>query len=134
MILDSSVALKWLVPEENSEAAIALIGQADLFVPAFFHAEVANALWKKARRNEIRIGEVSPHFAQLPELVTTLDETDAIPRALEIAVELGHPVYDCIYLALAEARGDEVLTADLKFARKLAATPMAARIRELGHD
>jgi len=131
MILDSSVALKWLIPEDGSETALELLGQTDLFVPTFFHAEVANALWKKSRRGEIRLEEIAPYFAQLPELVTTLDETDAMPRALAIAVELGHPVYDCVYLALAEARDDIILTADHRFSRKLGG-PMARFVREFG--
>ena|ERR1044072_3427210 len=131
MILDSSVALKWLVPEDRSDEAAALVGQTDLLVPTFFHAEIANALWKKARRGEILLEEIAPHFAQLPHLVTTLDETDAISRALEIAVELDHAVYDCIYLALAEARDDVLLTADLRFSAKVARTGLARYVREL---
>jgi predicted nucleic acid-binding protein len=131
MILDSSVALKWLAPEDGSEAALELLGLSDLFVPTFFHAEIANALWKKARRGEIRLEEVAPYFAQLPELVTTIDETEAMPRALAIARELDHPVYDCIYLALAEARDDLVLTADRRFVQKVRG-PMARFVQEFG--
>jgi predicted nucleic acid-binding protein len=129
MILDSSVGLKWLVPEEGSEAALELLGLTDLFVPTFFHAEIASALWKKARREEIRIEEIMPYFARLPELVTTIDETEAMPRALAVASELAHPVCDCIYLALAEARDDVVLTADRRFARKVRG-PMAQLVKE----
>ncbi len=132
MILDASVGVKWLVPEEHSETAAALVGQTDIFVPTLFHSEVANALWKKARRGEIRLDEIVAHLGEVPLLVTTLDETEALPRALAIAAELDHPVYDCVYLALAEARDDVVLTADLRFLDKIAASPMAARVKELG--
>jgi predicted nucleic acid-binding protein len=132
VILDSSIALKWLVPEEDSESAVALLGEPDLLVPTFFHAEVANALWKKARRGEIALQEIVPHFAQLPELVTTLDEGTLMPRAFAIAAELDHPVYDCIYLALAEAKDDVLLTADRKLIAKLAGGAWAERVQELG--
>jgi predicted nucleic acid-binding protein len=33
-------------------------------------------------------------------------------RALEVAGRLDHPVYDCLYLALAEAHGAGLATAD----------------------
>ena len=132
MILDASVAVKWLVPEEHSETAAALVGQTDIFVPTLFHSEVANALWKKARRGEIRLEDIIANLGEVPLLVTTLDETEALPRALAIAAQLEHPVYDCVYLALAEARDDVVLTADLRFLAKIAASPMAARVKELG--
>jgi predicted nucleic acid-binding protein len=132
VILDSSVAVKWLVPEEHSEIAAALVGQTDIFVPTLFHSEIANALWKKARRGEIRLAEIAPHLAEIPLLVTTLDETDAIPRALAIASELEHPAYDCVYLALAEARDDVVVTADLRFLARVGETAFAVRVRELG--
>lgn len=132
MILDASVAVEWLVPEDHSETAAALVGQTDIFVPTLFHSEVANALWKKARRNEIRLEEIIAHLAEVPLLVTTLDETEAMPRALAMAADLEHPVYDCVYLALAEARDDFVLTADLRFAAKIATTSLADRVKELG--
>jgi predicted nucleic acid-binding protein len=132
VILDSSVAVKWLIPEEGSDAAALLVGQTDLFVPTLFHSELANALWKKTRCGEILIEPILPHLAELPLLVTTLDETGVVTRALELAVALNHPVYDCIYLALAEARDDVVISADLKFLGKLAGTAMAVRVKELG--
>ena len=132
MILDASVAVKWLVPEDHSETAAALVGQTDIFVPTLFHSEVANALWKKARRDEIRLEEIIAHLAEVPLLVTTLDETEAMPRALAMAADLEHPVYDCVYLALAEARDDFVLTADLRFVTRIATTSLADRVKELG--
>lgn len=132
MILDASVGVKWLVPEEHSETAAALVGQTDIFVPTLFHSELANALWKKARRGEIRLDEIVAHLGEIPLLVTTLDETEALPRALAIAAQLEHPVYDCVYLALAEARDDILLTADLRLLDKIAASPMRVRVKELG--
>lgn len=53
-------------------------------------------------------------------------------RAHELAVELGHPVYDCAYLALAELRGATLLTADRAFWELLQSTPYAGLVRLLG--
>jgi predicted nucleic acid-binding protein len=35
-------------------------------------------------------------------------------RALEIALNLKHPIYDCFYLALAEREGAALISADRK--------------------
>jgi predicted nucleic acid-binding protein len=77
-------------------------------------------------------GQIGERLADLASYVRTIDETRFIPRALNLAIELGHPVYDCIYLALAEAMQDELLTADGRLLRAVASTPYADRVRELG--
>src|SRR5260221_641265 len=43
-----------------------------------------------------------------------------LEAATRIAVELDHPAYDCLYLALASERGCRFVTADERFVRKLA--------------
>lgn len=131
MILDSSVAVKWLVPEDDSDAAAALVGQSDLFVPTLFHAEVANALWKKSLRGEIVLDEVADQLGNLPLLVTTVDEKALIPRAFAISVALRHPIYDCIYIALAEAREDRLVSADERLAAAVQGTEWSERVRKV---
>jgi predicted nucleic acid-binding protein len=41
--------------------------------------------------------------------------------ALRIAISLQHPVYDCFYLALAQAEDCPLVTADQRFLRAVAA-------------
>ena len=43
------------------------------------------------------------------------DTDDDVAAALEIASELTHPVYDCLYLALALREEIRVITADRRF-------------------
>jgi predicted nucleic acid-binding protein len=40
-------------------------------------------------------------------------------RAMEMAISTKQAVYDCIYVAMAEAEGCELVTADDKLARSL---------------
>jgi predicted nucleic acid-binding protein len=121
LIIDASVAFKWLVNEQDSHVAISWLGRDELAAPTLLHAEVANALWKAVRRTEIPgDDETGAMLLALADLIVPLDERPIMPRALAIGLELDHAVYDCIYLALAEARGEKLLTADAKFARKLA--------------
>jgi predicted nucleic acid-binding protein len=121
MIVDASIAIKWLVAEEQSDIANRLIGSGFLAAPELIACEIANAIWKKWARKEI--AAVPP---RLPRVLDLLDEIVPVApfalRAAELAIELDHPVYDCFYLALAEARRDAVVTADAKLIAKLAPT------------
>ena len=133
MIIDASVAFKLIVEEPGSEEAIGWIGRTDLVAPSLVHAEVGNALWKRVQRHEIADdGEMGERLADLARYLRTVDETPVMPRALRLAVDLEHPIYDCIYLALAEQVGDELLTADRRFLAAVASTDHASRVRELG--
>jgi len=113
LIVDASVALKWGVEEEGSDRAHALLAQSKLLAPDLVAAEVANALWKKQRRGELGAGQFA---AALAAAMRGYDEltpaSDLAFRALELAVGLDQPAYDCFYLALAEARASELITAD----------------------
>ncbi|MEN2785408.1 type II toxin-antitoxin system VapC family toxin [Sphingomonas qilianensis] len=132
MIVDASVALKWLVEEEDSDVARALLGGVELWAPILIHAEVGNAIWKKRRRGEL--GD-DAELASLPGLLAfilrTIDETPMMDRALSLAIEMDHPVYDCVYLAVAEALDQELVTADHRFASRLSAYRGRARVRGL---
>ena len=133
MIIDASVAFKWIVSEENSDAAIAWIGRGDLIAPVLIHAEVANALWKRVRRGELHEDDqIGGHLESLTQLVRTVDETPMLPRALDIAMQIAHPVYDCVYLAMAEELGDELLTADRRFIAAVIDTKYANAVKALG--
>ena len=133
MIIDASVAFKWVVEEPGSPEAIEWIGRAELVAPTLVHAEVGNALWKRVRRGEIADdGEIGERLTDLATYVRTVDETPFVARALRLAVEVGHPIYDCIYLALAEQLDDRLLTADRRFIRAVASSPHAGRVLELG--
>ncbi len=124
MIVDASVAMKWLVAEEDTDIANRLIGRDYLAAPELIACEIANGIWKKWVRKQLT---AVPQ--RLPFVLQLFDEVFPVTpyafRAAELAVELDHPAYDCFYLALAEARGDVVVTADARFIAKLAVTPFA---------
>lgn len=131
MIIDASVAVKWLIPEEDSETAFALIGEEDLIVPALIYSEVANAIWKKTRRGELVPGEVLAEIKGMTQFTRAVDDADFVARAVELGVELAHPIYDCLYLAIAERTNDILVTADIKFLNRLPGTPHVSRVRSL---
>ena len=133
MIIDASVAFKWLAEEDDSDAAFALLDRYELFAPILLMHEIANGLWKKLRREQIdRSVSFSDELNRIPQLVKLIDETPHVARALEIGREFGHAIYDCVYLAMAEARSDQLVTADTKFMAKVAGAPLLNRFVSLG--
>lgn len=134
MIIDASVAVKWFVPEDDSDRALDLAARHTLRAPPLLMTEVGNAIWKKLRRGElIEKLEAFARHADLAQVVDIVEgrTRELAVRALELAVLLDHAVYDCVYLALAEADDDVVITADATFRRKVEATHLSRHVEML---
>ena len=134
LTVDASVVVKWFVDEPLSEESRLLLAhRLHLRAPAILISEFANTVWKKVRRGEI--ADSGPYFdelASIPEIVDLLPDADLIERAACIAVEIGHPVYDCLYLACAEATVSAAITADRRLADKAASRLPGVDVRYLG--
>lgn len=61
--------------------------------------------------------------------ITVVPTTGCFARATAIGIELDHPAYDAVYLALAEASPLRFVTADDRLIRKIRAGPN--RFREV---
>ncbi len=122
MIVDATALVASL---GNPKSERMLIGQ-ELAAPDLVIPETLNSFWKLRRA-----GRSIPALAVL---LSALDHIRIVPsrahaaRAAELAERLDHPIYDCLYLALAEAEGDVLLTADAAFERKVRA-PLRKRVR-----
>jgi predicted nucleic acid-binding protein len=116
IVVDASVALKWVVEEPGSEAAVALRDD-ELIAPVLWLAEAANALWRHARVGDITAAEASIRLSELVNAPVASHPIEPhLDQALRLATEIGHPVYDCLYLALALHHQTHVVTADRRFA------------------
>lgn len=126
IVVDASVALKWVVEENGSDKAAALSNES-LFAPSIWMVEAGNALWRLARRGEISQAEARDRLSRLRRAPVTIfgieADTDA---ALELSLQIDHPIYDCLYLALAIRVGVPLITADQKF--------HAAVLKSKGHN
>ena len=113
-VADASVALKWFVPEEDSEAAEKLLSTGiKLHAPRFLALETANAAWKNWRKKLIDQSVVESVSERLPKLIEVwIADDDLYHDALSLALTLKHPIFDCIYLAAAKRVGGAVITAD----------------------
>jgi predicted nucleic acid-binding protein len=129
-LIDSSVVLKWFVGEDDSAAALKLHGQ-HWIAPDLIRLEVANALWKRALKGDMVPAQASAALTELELLVEILPSVGHQWRALEIALTMAHPVYDCVYVAMAEAMGLRLVTADRRLITACAGTPFAALVEPL---
>jgi predicted nucleic acid-binding protein len=123
LIVDPSVAVKWLVNESDTDRAEALldlcrVGKCVPLAPDILAVEVSSVLWRRVRQGSLQTRQAELLFAAFnrirPVLVPLLDLCD---RALRLALMYQHSVYDCLYLALALERQCDLITADEKFYR-----------------
>ena len=125
VVVDASVVLKWCLPEPESRLARSLTSRF-LHAPDLLLVECANVFWRKVRVGDLTASQADHVFRILCGAPVTFHETtpSLSARALEIALRLGHPPYDCLYLALAlELNADQLITADDRFASAAAAGP-----------
>lgn len=118
-VVVASVAIKWVIGEPGEEAALRL-RDGTLTAPEILLAECGSALWAKVRRREIDENEAHQALASLRTAPVALAPIiDLVGDALHLAFVLAHPIYDCLYLALAIQTSAPVVTADRRFAAAL---------------
>ena len=122
IVVDASAAVKWVAAEPDHELALPLLKRDDLIAPYLLLVEVANALSRKINASEVSLEQAATGLDRIGQLVRLVvpDQT-LLNRALDLAVSLKHPIYDCLYLALAISEASPLVTFDQEFA-KLAAS------------
>ena len=122
--MDARAAIKWFVDEEFSERAGALLEREyDLYASRLLASEVSNALGRKVRIGEFDHGEALEIADSIPRIpVSWADELTVCSDAVRLSLELGHPVYDCFYLALARLLDASTVTSYARFANAVTAT------------
>jgi predicted nucleic acid-binding protein len=126
-IIDTSVAIKWYLPEiYQTEAQRFLDPVYDRHAPDLIHAELGSVLLKKIRRGEFTADKGRQYLGQLvatPLPLMTQETLPIRPAALEIAMQIGSLFYDGLFLALAMQLGGRLVTADDKLYKKVQGGP-----------
>jgi predicted nucleic acid-binding protein len=138
IVVDASLAVKWFLEEPFSAAAGEILSthSGEINVPDVMLVEVAGVFVRSA--NMVK--------ASRPNILAALDRFDtlladgdlvahrssrlAIHQSADMAITIGHPLKDCIYLALAMELGCDLVTCDARFAAK--AKGVWAGVRVLG--
>jgi predicted nucleic acid-binding protein len=117
-VLDSSVALSWVLPDEGNPYADELLERLiseGAVVPPIWPLEIGNVLLVALRRGRIRQEEFETMVERLARLPIEIDieATDhALAGVLLLAAQLGLTTYDAAYIDLAQRRNLPLATFD----------------------
>ena len=128
MVVDTSIVVKWYLPEKGSEEASRLRMEweragAPIMMPELVRAEFANAIWSHRQLKSEEEKRIVFQFLDMPFEIMPM-ESGLVQKALELAIEMDAMVYDCIYLALAVLADARLITADAQFAKKAEKYPV----------
>jgi len=121
MVVDASVAAKWVLHEPGREHSLRILdayeaAEVALLAPSLLPIEVGSVLTKRQRRNQLSPGQVREAFRMFEIRCPVLtDVREQMGSAMELAALHRLAIYDCLYLALALERGCALITADRKF-------------------
>jgi len=124
-VCDSCSAFKWVVTEAHSDKADRLRqdyrnGTHELLAPDVFPVEIAHALTRAERQGRIAVSQAAVLWADVMATAPVLHPyLPLLPRAIVISSQQRVGVYDCLYVALAEREGCELVTADDRLVRNL---------------
>jgi predicted nucleic acid-binding protein len=124
-VLDSNIALKWVLAAPDSAKAKQLRDECQhgihaLVSPDVFEVEVAHALTRAERQGKIAVGHAGILWADIMSTAPRMERSGGlVPRAIDISSTMRVGVYDCVYVALAEREACELATADDKLVKNL---------------
>jgi predicted nucleic acid-binding protein len=121
LVIDASAAGQLLF---TSRLDAALEGNSELIAPDLIVAELLNARWKIARA-----GGLAPTVSSIVDFlgrIRILPSLPYAPLAAELSERLNHPIYDCLYVAIARQESVKLLTHDAHLMRKLRSHKLGA--------
>lgn len=117
------MAAKWFLAEAGSDAARDFLGQwaFRLIAPDLLLTELAVAIVRQANTDKAKMQQATALLKDLRQMysdgVVRTERLDAqrVDGAAALAISLGHPLPNCVYLQLAIEFGCELATCDTKF-------------------
>ena len=123
-VLDASVALAWMLPDEAHAAEarrlIEAVVEEGAVVPGHWRLEVSNGLLMAERRRRVPQGTMAAMLGRLAALLIALDPETAArawDAALTLARQHGLSLYDAAYLELAVREGLALASFDASLRR-----------------
>lgn len=114
-VFDANIVVALFVDLPWSAAArTSFADDIDPIAPAFMLIEAANALWSNVRAEILSGGDAREALRSIPTGFDLRPDDSLVEPALLTAISTGHPIYDCLYLVLAEQEGVPLTTADRK--------------------
>jgi predicted nucleic acid-binding protein len=135
LVIDTSVAVKWYIPEAHSVEAKSYLRKGfDRHAPDYLLAEAAIVLLKRVRSrdNKLRLTIDEGRMVQAALKVSPIQFHEFRPLidpAFALAQEIGASLYDGLFLALALQLGRALVTADEKLFRKIHSSRHSSFVR-----
>ncbi len=113
-MLDASAVVRIIEGSAQAAPLQEAVLQASLVIaPELMLTEVANALWRLQRAGQLQASTLQIRLAKAADLVDHIEPDRHLQvEALALACHLDHPVYDCLYLALARREAAVLVSAD----------------------
>jgi predicted nucleic acid-binding protein len=133
-IVDASVAAKWFIEEEYSNAAFSVLqNDNQLHAPDFFFLEMDNIFWKWIQRGLITVSDGNDLRSTLPQYpITTHPLIPLLGSAFTIANQTRQSMYDSLYVALATLLNGQMITADRRLFDGVANSPFEKHVKWIG--
>ena len=136
VIIDNSVALAWVLPDEKSDSAEAVLEwviEAGAYVPFIFPAEFSNGLTMAVRKQRINKAERSIAFDRITNVLHIIADAEG-PSRMNVVIELADAheltVYDALYLELAQRLRLPLATFDKQLVRAARQTDVSLALPE----
>lgn len=116
VVLDTSAAVEVVLNREQASFFQGYLEKADWVISVdLFVSEVTNVFWKYHVFEDFPIDLCETNLEKALGLIDSFDPTlDLYREALALSVQIRHPVYDSMYLALARRKNAIFLTSDRK--------------------
>lgn len=130
LVIDASVALKWVMTEPGSDAATALLddlatGEVALLAPEHLIGEVGNGLRKRVAQGVLTADDATQALDAIAALeLTYVSGSDRWFRCLRAALEWEVTTYDALYVLLAMEFDAELVTAHTRLVAATTAAPV----------
>lgn len=121
LVIDANISVRLFVDLEHSAFIQDYLQNRAQFAPALIISETASALLKYVRTGDVPRESAMAAINALPSMIDQRPSGSFGARAMGLAIDLEHSVYDCFYAVCAETMRLPLLTADRKFAAKLSA-------------
>lgn len=133
-MIDASVAVKWLLPEDYTPEAESLLAEdISLSAPDLLYSEVGNVMWNRVRGKEITAHAGREALLRLLEIdILVAPASLLLDKAFQLACEYQRTVYHSVYMALAVEEKAALVTGDRRFYNATRRTPLAERVAWIG--
>jgi predicted nucleic acid-binding protein len=130
LVIDANIAAKWYLPETDSEAAEKLFADGlEFHAPNFLATEFANIYWKHCVAGRTSMDAWRVASRQLKKSIPFWHSDEQLhEQAFDLAIAHKHPIFDCLYLALAIQIDGVVVTADKQFCNQFGKTEYGVRV------